>query len=74
MVQYKKKSAVDAGTSASIFDAVVGHFGPTLQGAVARSLRSVEISSLGATQVDLFRLADVKAPLRADQFLIECRP
>lgn len=74
MVQIEEKNAVDAGASARLFDAEVGHFGPTRKGGTLNPLRSVAISSLGATQIGRLRLAGTDFLSRAVQSSIESRP
>ena len=52
MAQYKKKYEGDANPSPILFDAEVGHFNPIRMDNITISPHIVEISSLGATQID----------------------
>ncbi len=74
MVQFKKKNAGDVHPSARLFDAEMGHFNPILMGSATISPHIVENSSLGAAQIDHFRLVDAKLLCCTAAFLIESRP
>jgi len=74
MAQFKEINAVDAGASARLVDAEMGHFGPTLSGGAINRFHGVEISSLGTAQIGRFRLVGGDFLCRAVQFPIESRP
>ncbi len=74
MVQIKKKNEGDANPSLRLFDAEVGHFNPIRTDSKTISLHSVGISSLGAAQIDHFRLVEAKLFCCTAAFLIESRP
>ena len=74
MVQLEQINAGDVYSSARLFDAEVGHFGPTLRAAQKCCPNIVENSSLGAAQIDHFRLVDATLLCCTAAFLIESRP
>ncbi len=74
MVQFKKKNESDANPSLRLFDAEVGHFYPVRIDSMIISPHIVEISSLGAAQIDQFRLVGAKLSCCTAAFPIESRP
>ena len=60
MVHFKKKNADDANPSLRLFDAKVVYFNPIRTDNITISPHLVEISSLGAAQIDQFLLVGVK--------------
>ncbi len=74
MVQFKKNNEVDANPSPRLFDVELGHFDPIHKDNITISPHSVEISSLGAAQIDRFRLVGAKLLCCTAAFLIESRP
>ena len=74
MVQIKKKNESDTDPSPRLFDAEVGHFNPIRTDSMTISPHIVEISSLGAAQIDQSRLVGAKLLCCTAAFLIESRP
>lgn len=74
MVQIKKKNESDANPSLKLYDAEVEHFHPIRTDSITISPHVVDISSLGAAQIDQFRLVGAKLLCCTAAFLIESRP